>query len=65
MTNRVMAKSSSVCLEGGDGKGKMAEQGKMAERFGDDEFRSVFALPKALRHTSISRAGANECFGDE
>jgi hypothetical protein len=54
-----MAKGSSVCLEGGDG------EGKMIERFGDDEFRSVFALPKALRHTSISRAGANECFGDE
>jgi hypothetical protein len=59
MTNRVMAKGSSVCLEGGDG------EGKMTERFGDDEFRYVFALPKALRHTSISRAGANECFGDE
>ena len=59
MTNRVMAKGSSVCLEGGDG------EGKMAERVGDDEFRSVFALPKALRQTSISLAGANEYFGDE
>ncbi len=59
MTNRVMAKGSSVCLEGGDGKGKMAE------RFGDDELWSVFALPKALRHTSIARAGADEYFGDE
>ena len=59
MTNRAMAKGPSVCLEGGDG------EGKMAERFGDEEFRSVFVLAKGLRHTSITRAGANECFGDE
>jgi hypothetical protein len=37
----------------------------MAECFGDDEFPSVFALPKALKHTSIARAGASEYFGDE
>ena len=59
MTNRAMAKGSSVYLEGGDG------EGKMAERLGDDEFRSVFVLPKGLRHTSIAHAGTNECFGDE
>jgi hypothetical protein len=59
MTNRAMVKGSSVCLEAGDG------EGKMAERFGDDEFLSVFALPEALRHTSVARAAASEWFGDE
>jgi hypothetical protein len=54
-----MAKGSSVCREASNA-GR-----KMAERFGDDEFRSVFALPKALRHTWIARAGASEYFGDE
>ena len=59
MTNRAMAKGSSVCR-------KASNAGrKMAERFGEDEFRSVFALPKALRRTSVARAGASEYFGDE
>ena len=59
MTNRVMAKGSSVCLEGGDG------EGKMSERFGDDEFPGVFVLPMASRHTSVARARASEWFGNE
>jgi hypothetical protein len=36
-------------------------EGNMAERFGDDEFRSVFALPKVLRHTSNISA-MNDCY---
>lgn len=59
MTNRGVAKGLSVCQKAGNA-GR-----KIAGRFGDDEFRSVFALSKALGHTSIARAGANEYFGDE